>query len=639
MPREIDVFQLVKTFAARNKTSVIEYAAFAQAIQRQARSYDQSDPFYRDLSLHPDGVLVPKLFQLSREARLSLQAVQNRVDRIFLPEAFTETVYAEYRRIEENPDIPFPDEDSLKLSVPPEWIQAVSVESDLPALVAQTGDRPVPLYRLVFPEGLRPVLILSVMVSGRLLEYAMLKIRNYLRKGSNKDFIHQRLAGAFSGKDRLLRDGLTSIMIRPFESVEEMRNGSGDFSYSFWAYLTTAIRKDLSSKGDPMPDDIAAHQATFIVDVYNNHYKNVAQREEERSSAFKALTQALRKPPYLYAIEDVVEFRDSQGRPLLGKYTREELEAWIQERTTQAVEGTLPELLIVGSGHAAGRLIAKETLIPYLVKGLKEARAAIKPLLTRDWRALMADFASAPAMEDDASFVSELDRRLEAFSPYLSSVLATALPTLVYQEGRGAKEPSLDLDRCFGSNRVAGADVLLDLNRKRLLADVKMLLPLWYSIPVVSWIMSLFARSAARRAAAKAGRNAGARLEEAESPGGSSAPGASNRAAEFGQMARQAEKRLVPEGQSLEDHMRTLVARWNTIIEPSAKANLTEDINSLVRDYLRTSLRSMRPSSFTLERIESMAATLADRPNLLRIRNHQALEEYIRLYIVKLLKR
>lgn len=104
-------------------------------------------------------------------------------------------------------------------------------------------------------------------------------------------------------------------------------------------------------------------------------------------------------------------------------------------------------------------------------------------------------------------------------------------------------------------------------------------------------------------------------------------------------MARAAEKRLLPQGQSLEDRMISLNGRWNTMLDVQAKANLTEDIHSLVRDFVRNALRTMRPSSFTLERIETMAANIADRPNLLKIRNHQALEEYIKLYIIKLLKR
>lgn len=636
MARDLDVHQLLKTFAARNKTAIIEYAAFAQAIQRQAKANDQTVPFYRDLALHPDVIIVPKLFQLAREKRISLQAVENRVDRIFLPEAFTEPVYAEYRRMEENPDIPFPDENSLHLSVPPEWLQAVSVESDLPTLVTMEGDRPVPLYRIVFPESLKPILVLAVAVGDKLLEYAVLKIRNYLRKGSNRDFIQQRLYPAFSDKERILKDGLTGIMIRPFDSIQEMRQGTGDFSYSFWAYLTSAIRKDLAGKGDMMPDDIAAFQASYIVDVYNNHFRNRAQLEQDREAAFKTLSELLRKPPYLFVIDDIVDFRDSQGRPLLGKYTREELEAWIQERTTQAVQGTLPELLLVGADTMKSQIIAKERLLPYLVKALREARTSIKPAIVRDWHAVLADFESLPSMDDDMAFRSELANRLAAFSPVLSVILSTALPPLVFQEFRNEKDSVIEIDKCFGGNRVAGAEVLLDLNRKRLLSEARTLLPLWYSLPLIGWLVALFTKGTRRKKRQAA-------LTKASSPS-AQAPSAETRApsarsVEFGQAARAAELKMLPQGYSLDEYLSFLVSRWNTLIDPVAKDNLTEDINSLVRDFLRASLRSMRPSSFTPDRIELMAANLADRPNLLRIRNHTALEEYIRLYMVKVLKR
>lgn len=636
MARDLDVHQLLKTFAARNKTAIIEYATFAQAIQRQAKGNDQSVPFYRDLALHPDTIIVPKLFQLAREKRISLQAVENRVDRIFLPEAFTEPVYAEYRRMEENPDIPFPDESSMHLSVPPEWLQAVSVESDLPTLVTLEGDRPVPLYRLVFPEGLKPILMLSVAVGDKLLEYAVLKIRNYLRKGSNRDFIQQRLFPAFSDKERILKDGLTSIMIRPFDSIQEMRQGTGDFSYSFWAYLTSAIRKDLSGKGDMMPDDIAAFQASYLVDVYNNHFKNRAQLEQDREAAFKTLSELLRKPPYLFVVDDIVDFRDSQGRPLLGRYTREELEAWIQERTTQAVQGALPELLLVGAEGLKSQIIVKERLLPYLVKALREARVAIRPAIVRDWHAVLADFETLPAMEDDQAFRGELSTRLAGFSPVLSVILSTALPTLVFQEFRNEKDAVIEIDKCFGGNRVAGAEVLLDLNRKRLLAEARTLLPIWYSVPIISWLVALFSRGSRRKKRQLARTKAATVAGQAPSAE-SRAPNA--RSMEFGQAARVAEQKMLPQGYSLDEYLGFLVSRWNTLIDPIAKDNLTEDINSLVRDFLRASLRSMRPSSFTPDRIEMMAANLADRPNLLRIRNHTALEEYIRLYMVKVLKR
>ncbi len=634
MPKELDVYQLIKTYSARTKLGIIDYLAFSQAVQRQARNYDQNEPFFRDLSLHPDSILVPKLFQLSRDGKISLQAVQNRIDKIFFPEVFTQAVNNEYKRIENNPDIPFPDDDTLNISIPREWVQLVSVEADLPALLAQKSDSPVPIYRLIFPDGKKNMIILSVMLSGKLLEYSVLKIRNYLRKGSNKDYIQQRLAPAFIGKDSQLKNSLSSILIRPLESAEELRSSMGDFSYPFWAYLTTAIRKDLTGKGDLLPDDIAIIQASYIIDVYNNHYKNKAQREADKTDAFNNLNLAIKKEPFLFSIDDISEFRDSMGRPLLGKYSKEELEDWLRDRSTKAPSGYLPELLLLGSGHAKGHFIAKESLIPYLIKGLKENRSVIKAMITRDWKVILEDFKTVPAMDDDKAFAVDLDTRLADRAPFLSSILETSLPALVYQETNGGMEVSEDLERCFGSGKVAGTDVLLNLNRKQTLMDAKIMLPFWYSIPFISWIFKLFFRTSSKKSIEKQKKEAINSKVMREDP-----KPENTRALEFSQMARAAEKRLLPQGQSLEDRMISLNGRWNTMLDVQAKANLTEDIHSLVRDFVRNALRTMRPSSFTLERIETMAANIADRPNLLKIRNHQALEEYIKLYIIKLLKR
>ena len=633
----IDVYQVLKAFSTRNKINVVDYRVFTQAIQRQARSYDQTVPFYRDLALHPEGILAPKLMQLAREKRVSILTVGNQIDRIFLPEAFTEPVYQEYRRIEENPEVPFPDESALKLSIPAEWIQQISVENDLPSLIGFEGDRPALLYRVVFPEGLKSLVCLSVSVADKLLEYSILKIRNYLRKGSNKDFIHQRLASAFNGKELLLKDSITGILIKPFDMIEEMRQGKSDFIYPFWAYLTSSIKKDLAGKGDPTPDDMAAWQAAFLVDVYNNHYKGRAQREQDREAAFKTLETQLAKPPFLFSIQDIVDFRDSQGRPLLGKYTREELEEWIHVRSTQADATGLPFLMVVPVGSGRTLLIARDRLLPYVVKSLHEARPLVKTAITRDWQALLYDFDTCAAMQDDDSFRADLLARLARASPILYAVLDAKLAPAVFSATRGSRGDDSTLERCFGGSRTAPPDLLLDLNRKRLVTDVRMLLPFWYTVPVLSWFISLFKRASRRQQDKKSALRTAIREESAgDTP--ARAPG-NTRAAEFATAAAAAEKTFLPKGYRTDEYLQLLADKWNTLLEPAAKANLTEDINSLVRDYLRGALRNMRPSAFTPDRITTMASNLADTPNLLKIRNHASLEEYIRLYMVKVLRR
>jgi hypothetical protein len=218
----------------------------------------------------------------------------------------------------------------------------------------------------------------------------------------------------------------------------------------------------------------------------------------------------------------------------------------------------------------------------------------------------------------------------------LATALAMNLAPIVYEEHKGSRETPAELEPCFGNGRTADPDVLLDLDRKRLLIDVRMLLPLWYTIPVLSWIIALFKRGAARKAKEKQSLQAATTAEESRSP---ARQGPNNRALEFSEAARKAERRLVPQGYNLEDYLHTLVGRWNNLLDPVAKANLTEDINSLVRDYLRGVLRTMKPSGFTAERLEMMSSNLSDTPNLLKIRNHKALQEYIKLYMIKMLKR
>lgn len=635
MPADIDAYQLLKTYAARTQSPTVTYGAFAQAVQRQAMGYDQTIPLYRDLALNPDSVLVPRLFKLSMDKKIALQAVGNRIDSIMLPEAVTEVVFNEYRRIEENPDIPFPDDEALRISVPPEWIQAISVESDLPALLGSGAERPVPLYRILFPDGLKSMTVLSAILNDKLLEYAAMKIRNYLRRGSNRDFIQQRMTNAFSGRERLLKDSMTTVLIRPFDAVAEMRQGMGDFLYPFWAYLTTTIRKDLASRGDPGPDDMTTMQATYLMDVFNNHYKNKVQMEQDREAAFKQLETMMHKAPYIFSIEEIVDFRDSQGRPLMGKYSHEELEQWLQARSVLSVEGSLPEFLRFSTPQGV-RMIAKDTLFQYLIKALHDARTSIKGAIIRDWRAIMQKLETIPPMDDDATFRSDLDKRLTAHVPVLAAVLSTTLPTLVFQELHSSKEGASELDRCFGGGRVAGADVLLNLDRKGMLSEVKMLLPFWMTIPLIVWLVKLFAPKPKARKGQAASQQA---QEEDQEPKKSSQGQSNSRSAEFAAMARTALRKMLPEGRTLDEQLGILESRWNTMLDPTAKTNLTIDINTLVRDYLRTTLRRMKPSEFTVSRIQVLAANLADRPNLLKLKNHAALEEYIRLYMVKLLKR
>ncbi len=639
MARDIDVLQLLRSFAAKNKVSTIDYRSFAQAVQRQAVQANRADPVYRDLAANPDVVLVPKLFQYARDRNLSINTAGGQIDTISLPEHFTELLLAEYRRMEENPDIPFPDEESIHAELPPEWVQAVSVETDLSSLIEISRDRSAPFYRLVFPEGIRPVLILSPMVADKLLEHAVLKVRQYLRKGGNKDFVQNKLSYAFPGKEMQLKESLSTILIKPYDAVRDMRTSGNDFTFALWAYLASYMKQDVFKKSDKNPEDWSNLQAIFLCEVYNNFYKSKAQRAVERETAFKTLETLLRKSPYNFTLDEVTNFRDSMGRPLLGKYTREELEEWLRERTTQADAGRLPELLMPVTSRGQRWLVAKNRVLPLVVRLLGEARASIRTSLISEWKSVLEVYASIPTMEDDAAYRRDLEERVAKGYPILFVLVSERIFSLVYTELRETPDAVPELDRFFSKGDLVPIDELLDLRRKHLVMDVRNLLPIWYTLPIISGLFAFLFRLTSRKRARKERLASIAEKADPTRPEKPETPGKySDRRLEFAAAAAKVEQVLLPEGYKLDEYLSVLINRWNTMLNPQAKADLTEDVNSLVRDYLRGLLRSLRPSNLTAERVKGLAATLADTPSLLKIRNHAALEEYIRLYMVRLLK-
>jgi hypothetical protein len=641
MGRGIDVYQLIRSFAHRNNLSELDYQIFAQAIQRQARLSDQSEPVFRDLSLNPDTVLVPRLFLLSKEKKLVLRTVGNEIRSVILPEYFADAFLQEYRRMDESPDVPFPDEDSLKIAVPSEWIQSIAVDTDLGALSEAGGERAVPLFRVVFPDGVRPLVVPSAFVPDKLLEYAVLKLRQYLRKSANKEYMFNKLVNAFPGKEGQLKDAMGAVLTRPLDSVKGIQRSDSDFTYPFWAYFVSAIKKDLDKSKDKTPEDWSYHQSAILCEFFVNHYKGKAQRFQDLEAAVKALDLCIRKPPYHFTFDEILAFRDAKGNPVLGKFSKEDLESRIRLKSTKAEDGVLPELLVVStSGRRA--FVAKDKALLLMVRLIAEARSELRSRMLDQWKRLLEEFSTSPAMADDEAFLAELVAQVETRFPLLEAFIRDRLLPLVRDEAAARGELLPDIDQLFYKDDLVSLDELLGLSRKPLLVDAKMLLPFWYSVPVISSLARLLHRLMKGREDKTASRAQAARaaLEEAQVKKGAKGHRgltAKERRSEFEAAANSIAKELLPQGYGLEEYLRELEGRWNTMLSLEAKKNLTYDVDCLARDYLRGVLRNMGGSSFNTERVKNLGSSLADAPTLLKIKNHQALELYLQLYMVKVL--
>ena len=635
MARDIDVYQLVRAFATKNHLTSLDYTVFARAIQRQASQSDQSEHIYRDLSINPDSVLVPRLYRLAKDRRLAIETIGGELTAIVLPEHYADVFFAEYKRMEDAAEIAFPDEESLKTTVPPEWIQTINLETDLGHVSDRETEASVPLFRLVFPGGVKPIVLPQGYVPDKLLELSVLKIRHYLRQGANREFILNKLLYAFPNKEQAVKDAFGAIQTKPFEALEALKTSSSDVVFPFWAYLTTHVKHDLEKKTDKTAEDLSIYQAALLCEFYSNFYKGKIKRLLDIQAACRSLDQELRKAPFNFGLDEMVTFRDYQGKPLLGRLSREDIEDYLKEKTTRSEDGVLPELFVVATGQGRRVYMAKERLFPLVFRLLADARADCRNRLVSQWSRFLEDFKSIAAMDDDDAFRRELEAHIESRFPLLDAIIKDRLLPIVFDELVARNSAPPDIARLFYKGELLPMDELLDLDRKSLASDARMILPFWYSVPILSGLFRLFRRLSRPRTKAESPL---VRPQPAR-PATADGQTLKEKRAAFVKAATEVEGELLPSGYSLDEYLRELEERWNYILTPKAKADLREDVNSLVRDYLRSILRSLPPKGFTADRVKGLAATLADTPALLKIKNHGALELYIQLYMVKTLKK
>ena len=100
--------------------------------------------------------------------------------------------------------------------------------------------------------------------------------------------------------------------------------------------------------------------------------------------------------------------------------------------------------------------------------------------------------------------------------------------------------------------------------------------------------------------------------------------------------ARKISKSLVPPGSTIDRELDSYLKQWNKMLTKEGHHQLTEDVNALIRDYMRKVVSTISAATFTPERVQSLADTLCKTPNMLKINGGDALFMYVQLYILRL---
>jgi hypothetical protein len=634
MAQKTELYPILRSYARKNNSPYIDIDSFLIFLEKYSARKAAEQPEWAKWTTDTGLKFWSEMAPLA-ESGICVLLSDTPEGRIYIPSYYVELLRETWKSIDNTADMPFPGEESLGITIPEDQVLAINIETDLGQFFAppeEKDDNAAPngapsIVRLIFPEGYGSTLILAPMIPRRLVDAALLKVRHYLLSRGNKEFVLHKLSPQLQGRERYLHDILDQIVIRPLECFSAAES-SGDFSWSFWAHFCLLVKNDFKKKKEIADRDMAAIQAVYVIEVCSGFYKALARKTRERELAFKALELRMEKAPGYYSMDAIVKFTDDKGGPLLGRYSREELDAYIKKRITESGGGALPDWLVLQGKKEERWYVKKENFLPLCARLLIDTRPLVKKAVTKRWVTLIRAFRREAAMERDADFDRLLASCTASLAPVLMALLEDQKLRWVYEETERSQKVIPSSSRIFRDGALIPMNALYVIRRKDLLAEARLLLPFWYSVPILTAIIALFSRF---------GRGGKKKNRPDETPGAEE--DAEDRdAGDIRNAAREIEAGLVPGGQTLDEYLAELEGRWIRIINKQARSDLLNDVNSLVRDHLRQAVRIRKNRKISAGQLDEMsAAIIAHTPALQSLGAQDSLRLYMELYMVKLL--
>ena len=655
----------------RTRSARVGYDALLTFADKYLARAVETNASLEDFADSPRNLMTAYLMELESEGKVQLGYQDGQIATVYYPEYYHAVVRAAYERLSVQPDLPFPNEELLPITIPTDLVQPVDVKGDFVRWVGHADkSRKNTILRLLFPDGLDTMICNSSFLPRDLPKSCVHKIRQYLRVERNAGYMRSKLASIFKQREAAMKDMLNSILTTTDQALNTVFQPT-DFTFHFWTQLSSSIIKDYSQKKEKTVDEQGFCQASYLLGYYNLHHRGIQQRSIERETAVRQLESNLRNAPYIFSINEIHQFTDPRGVPLSRKLGMDDFNGYISERIKPGEEGALPQMIRMKAVDGKEYYLYRDYVSHVLFERLFTVRREYRDHYIKLWSAALQKGARPKEMSEDAAFSADVEAKLRDEDPLLFSLLNYNLLYLTRHDGSLPSDIAADIDELLDESRGTMRELteVLNLDRRSLSNDARLLLPFWMAVPVLSSIVTFFRKlflgpTAEEReqrrpksqrperkprdrdaTVATLGRRSETGVTPSVQSGDQAEPsradsGDSRKAqlARFREAARSLQNSYVESGSTAQHTLAKLVGRWNPLLDGGAKDNLVEDVNSLTRDYLRRRKVTYRLIPPTHENIEQWASDIVRAETLSsQIRRIDDLKDYIKLYILTIL--
>ena len=575
------------------------------------------------------------LVKLQAEDKIKLERFNQtgEIVKVVCVRYFEEKLRKIYADMEENNSIPFPDPDVFGVPCPAALIQKIDVKTEFVRLLEGNLAVTRPILQLQFKEFDHPMLVFKDMLDYELIKFCVEKIQYFFKNENNYEYMASKLNTTLLNEQSGVALMLSMIVKKPAEAVESIRK-TNTFTFKFWTVLASTIVKEFGARHATGAADFVFAQAAFLLGYYNVYCKGCFQKETAIEVCRTDLMKSLTKPPYLFTVAQIMEFKDSKENLLYKKVGRDMYESFIRELLADGGENP-PQLMTVKNAHQQEVFILYKTVPLYLEENLKIIRQDMYETLRRKWINDLERCEWLPEMEDDQAFENLLKKYLiDHYADFYALLNYHLLKQIQKYPGMGDKQKAiimLYIDEI--NHQILPLSRLFGINRRSLFSDARVMVAAWKSNKVLRFLVlffkQLFMTGAARKAMKEDRRRKKNKSQKEFQK--ISDNGALNESVSL------LKEHFLAPGMTVEAGLENLIDRWNPLIDAVAKRNLVEDVNSFIRDYVRKLKRSFITNPPNKERVENIAESLSHTQAFDAIKEKEALRQYMALYIVKLL--
>ncbi len=622
MMTHLSLLQIIRSYSVKKNDSNVLLQELTDYVRRYAKHYLQQRPDLVQYIEITNEELLEIIKTFEEEGILSVSVNKKNV-LIFVPYFYIESIDKIYQDIERREDVPFPLASDLPASFPKQLIRKITFDDEFMHLNPEDGNDFV--YLLVFSGSAKSILFPARYTADNIFLLCIKKIQLYFRKDETRDYLQKRLLIANPSKDSTVRSFVMKLQSRDMGVIRSIK-GAED-SYLLWGQLCAFIKQDIEKKNEKLPEEESLLAAVSVVDFLNNYYRGAHQKDMQKQTALKNLNLAFQRPPYYFTIKNITDFVDSRGIPLLGQYDQEDLTNYLQSKTSICENFSVPDILTFRNSTGERFYVYADKVIPLLISLVTECRSQVKDACVAKWVQLLRNFRQDVAMRNNEAFNRFIKEMCEAEANNLYAILNASFMSALVLDKKINDIQAGEIARLYPDGKQASYSDILMLNRIELLNDAKILLPFYYTLPVISSIIAFFV-----------GRKKEPKTEnKKEEQDRKTTKKVLKPKKTYKDVVASLSKEMLPQGLSMEEALQYYLDLWNTNLNEKLRNNLTEDVNSFIRDYIRGIQRTLPVSSVDKRRVEQLAETVVHTNSLSKIKDKKAFKAYTEIYILKVI--